>query len=112
VIVINDRADGGTLNIHDLYVEGTEVATKTEDHFVSVVKKRNIIKIVNSGNALVFHAGNLPSLNPKETFYILNLLGKVVKTGEVSNTIDISGLERGAYLLKVCNFNSMFIKRK
>lgn len=112
VIVINDRADGGTLNIHDLYVEGTEVATKTEDHFVSVVKNRNIIKIVNSGNALVFHAGNLTSLNPKETFYILNLLGKVVKTGEVSNTIDISGLERGAYLLKVCNFSSLFIKRK
>lgn len=107
--IINSRADGGTLNIHDLYVEGSadqntgmNLSTRTANIYKSIIFKK-------IGNTLIFT--NKSTLSPKQNVIIFDLLGNVVLNKPFSPAIDINEMNDGLYLLRVGNYSSRFIKK-
>jgi pectate lyase len=112
VLIINNRTDGGTFNIHDLYVKGTEMlAPSTVAHNQNIRSYHSdIIKIVNNGSTLLLpiHRGKKQDLNP---VFIFNLLGKAVSIQQYAELIDISKLENGLYFLRTNGYSSKFLKK-
>jgi hypothetical protein len=112
IVIINNRTDGGSLNIHDLYIKGTELSFthdfgctwNTEDFY------NNIINLVNRGSTLVLQ-DNGGVKQSQEPICILNLLGKTVCAQQFSESIDISRLEHGIYFLKYGTKRIKFVKR-
>jgi pectate lyase len=113
VMIINSRADGGSLNIHDLYVNGTEMPkTSSGDHkYNSMVKAMTVVHVVNHGTEL--HLTNiLCSDNIRNNqMYIVNLLGRTLFSRDYSPVVDICNLEKGIYFLKIGSNSFKFIKR-
>lgn len=112
IMIINSRADGGSLNIHDLYVNGTEMPqTSIGQRCNSFKDNIALINIVNHGTEL--HLTDvLPSDNiRRDQMYVVNLLGKMVLSRNYSTVVDISNLEMGIYFLKIGSNSFKFIKR-
>ncbi|MBN1759179.1 MAG: hypothetical protein JW863_12715 [Chitinispirillaceae bacterium] len=107
VIVINDREDGGSFNIHDLYVEGTEMPGTGVHRSLKTVHDNTTYHFTSSGDMLIIGSGS----NRRQQISIVNLLGKTVMVREFSPVIDIRRLEKGIYFLKAGSQNGMFIKR-
>lgn len=106
VTIINDRTDGGSLNIQDLYVEGTEVPTMKARPYTMRKSNHNSFKLKNTGRTLEI-VGNLS----EQPVSIVDALGKTIVRNEFSPTLDISRLHKGFYILKVGNAAVKFIKK-
>ncbi|NLG19161.1 MAG: hypothetical protein GX556_17695 [Fibrobacter sp.] len=106
VNIINNRTDGGTLNIHDLYVEGTVDNTSTGiSTFAGAKAHIRNIGFINTGKSLLFSSSVLKPVR------ILDVMGKTVWAGAVSGNLDISRLNNGIYLLRAGEITERFIKK-
>lgn len=112
VIIINNRTDGGSLSIHDLFVKGTELpSTVIAGHYRSTDGSRlNQFDLINKGTKLLL-LDNRDAKHKRETVSIVNLLGKSVYVRQFSGSIDISRLENGVYFLRTGSKSWKFIKR-
>jgi pectate lyase len=110
VTIINDRTDGGSLNIHDLYVKGSEIPSTAAFHAAAAMRHQPAASVSSTPDALLlsgtFQRGNLPA-----AITVVNLLGKTVMTREFSAVVDISKLESGIYFLRAGVWSGRFIKR-
>lgn len=112
VIIINNRTDGGSLNIQDLYVSGTETTTTAVRSMSAATQPQlSSLRAVAAGNTLFLHRNSWSSKSAKQQIFIVNLQGKQVATLDFSQTIDISRLEKGLYFLMIGSRCSTFMKR-
>lgn len=113
VNIVNSRADGGTVNIHDLYVKGTEIPVTSNNNKMHNLAQKKIsrVEVVNNGAELHL-SGMIPSENLKYSrMHVVNLLGKSVISQDFSTVIDLCNLENGVYFLKIGTNSFKFIKR-
>ncbi|MBN1600377.1 MAG: hypothetical protein JW915_02155 [Chitinispirillaceae bacterium] len=111
IVIVNNRTDGGVLSIHDLYVKGTELPlTPVVDlrHTKSSVNEQ--ITVVKRGSTLQL-SNTIAKFAKEQPVYILNLLGKTVHNQKISESIDISKLENGVYVLRAGMYSITFVKR-
>ena len=111
VIIINNRTDGGSLNIHDLYVEGTTDNPTQTSFRIAKTNHNSGFGFVNTGKTIQCDPEYLSLMQSKQPVSIVNVLGKTIMTGTLSPTIDISTLQHGIYFLKTGVYTWKFMKR-
>lgn len=111
VVIVNNRTDGGVLNIHDLYVKGTELPlTPLVDYRYTHGSVNEQIAFVKRGSTLLLNTKSAKFAKEQPVF-ILNLLGKAVHKQNVSESIDISKMENGVYVFRCGTYSLTFVKR-
>jgi pectate lyase len=113
VMIINSRADGGSLNIHDLYVKGTEmpktsISGYTCNHAVNTMP---VVTVAIHGTELHLTSALSTDIIGNNQMYIVNLLGKTLISKEYSTVVDISKLKNGIYFLRIGPKSFKFVKK-
>lgn len=109
--IINNRTDGGSLNIHDLFVRGTAsgVITSVEE------QERNWIVYPNPATSVIRIQNSVVS--SQKTVEIFNSLGQTVFSTDYRSltsdyfSIDISSFPSGLYFVKSGNQVQKFVKQ-
>jgi hypothetical protein len=111
VVIVNNRTDGGVLSIHDLYVKGRELPlTPAVDYQYTGNTGNGKITVVQRGRTLQLNTTGL-QIEREQPMYIVNMLGKTVLKQKISESIDISKLENGVYVLRTGIYSLTFIKK-
>ncbi len=108
VNIINNRADGGSFNIHDLYVEGSADMQSTAAYSFKSFTSDNHFKATVSGQMLTISASESMK---SQNIMILNAMGRTIYSGACSRSLDISRFNKGVYFLKIGDHTRKFFKR-
>ena len=110
ITLINDRTDGGSLYLHDLYIEGTELSTISTGSSTGKRIRKESIALAVTGNTLTLYHENRPPVIVPYPVFILDMQGKTVMTPAGSSAIDITGLSKGVYFLRIGRYRGKFIR--
>ncbi|MFW5775336.1 MAG: Ig-like domain-containing protein [Chitinivibrionales bacterium] len=111
VTIINDRTNGGSLNIQDLYVEGSKNHPTNIKSFAAATSANTGLRFVCTGRTLEIVADKNNATQSAQPAMIMDMLGKTVIHHDFSRKIDISRLHNGIYIVKVGSTTAKFLKK-
>lgn len=108
VCIVNNREDGGSFNIHDLYVEGTEIPLGSISFSTGKHQRECEHTFTCSGNNLLFYPDAWSNVQP---VIIMDMLGRTVEKRVFSPVFNVEGLNSGIYFLKQGNVIKRFVRK-
>jgi len=110
VNIINDRTDGGTLNIHDLYVRGTaDVKTAFQSRHTGGQTNESR-RVYTAGASRLSITGTSRAENGMR-ISVISLLGRKIAAGDQTAGVSVRAIPRGVYLVKTGTWTETFIKK-